>query len=85
MATQLNHYLTVTQLQKTNASETLFKTTITEAIDKLLKIGRRIVRTITNKKYYKNGVWRLTCNKTFHKEIEPKKKCFRFLGHLMRT
>lgn len=90
IATKLKHYKTVTQPQITYASETLFKTTNTVAIDKILKTERRIVRTCLNKSYQVNGVWRLPSNETVYKEIEPvtstmKKKRISFFGHLMRT
>ena len=90
IATKLKHYKAVILPQITYASETIFKTTNTVAIDKILKIERRIIRTCINKKYQKDGVWRLASNKTVYKEIEPltsiiKKKRISFIGHLLRT
>lgn len=90
IATKLRHYQTVTQPQVTYACETIFKTTNTISIDRILKIERRIVRTCLNKNYQVDGVWRLASNQTVYKEIEPvtstiKKKRISFLGHLLRT
>jgi hypothetical protein len=49
--TKLKHYKTVVQPEVTYGSETLFKVTQKNRIDKILKVERRIVRTCINKKY----------------------------------
>lgn len=90
IATKLKHYKTVTQPEITYASETIFKTTNTAQIDKILKIERRIIRTCINKSYQKDGHWRVASNETVYKEIEPvmstiRKKRISFFGHLIRT
>ena len=90
IATKLQHYKSVTQPEITYASETIFKTSNTLAIDKLLKIERRIIRTCINKSYQENGQWKLASNETVYREIEPvtstiKKKRMSFFGHLIRS
>jgi len=90
IATKLKHYKTVTQPAITYACETIFKTSNTTTIDKMLKLERRTVRTCISKSYQENGQWRLASNETVYKEIEPvtstmKKKRISFFGHLIRT
>ena len=88
--TKLKHYKTVVQPEVTYASETLFKVTQKNRIDKILKVERRIVRTCINKKYQKDGQWWIVPNEVVYRELEPitdtiRKKRISFLGHVMRT
>jgi Reverse transcriptase (RNA-dependent DNA polymerase). len=90
IAAKLKHYLTVTQPEVTYAAETIFKTTNTAEIDRILKTERRIIRTCINKQYEINGHWRIASNETVYKEIEPilstiRKKRISFFGHLIRA
>ena len=73
----------------TYASETLFKLNQKNRIDKVCKMERRIVRTIINKKYQKEGEWRIIPNEMVYKEIQPitdsmKKRRISYFGHVMR-
>lgn len=90
IAAKLKHYKTVTQPEITYAAETIFKTTNTAEIDRILKIERKIIRTCINKQYKINGHWRIPSNVTVYKTIEPvmstiRKKRISFFGHLIRT
>lgn len=71
IATKLRHYNTVTQPQITCACETVFKTTNTVAIDRVLKMEIRIIRNCINKNYQVDGIWRLASIETVYKEIIP--------------
>lgn len=88
--TKLKHYKTVVQPEVTYGSETLFKVTQKNRIDKILKVERRIARTCINKKYQKDGQWWIVPNEVVYRELEPitdtiRKKRISFFGHIMRT
>ena len=88
--TKLKHYKTVVQPEVTYGSETLFKITQKNRIEKILKIERRIVRTCIDKKHQKEGQWWIVPNEVVYREIEPvtdtmRKKRISFFGHLIRT
>lgn len=88
--TKLKHYKTVVQPEVTYGSETLFKVTQKNRIDKILKVERRIARTCINKKYQKDGQWWIVPNEVVYRELEPitdtiRKKRISFFGHILRT
>lgn len=90
VATKLKHYWTVTLPQVTYACETIFNTTNTITIDKVLKLERIIIWTCLNKNYRVDGVWSLPSNETVYKEMEPVRSTMiqnriSFLGHLLRS
>lgn len=86
---KIKHYNAVIKPEATYAAETLFHLNGQSKTDKLQKIERRIGRTCINKKYQKDGQWRIVPNKVVYKELEPitdtmRKRRLGFFGHIMR-
>lgn len=67
---KLKHYKTAIKPKTTYTYGTIFKTTNTEAIKRLLNIERRKFRVCININN-KTEVWRLVSKDTVYKKIEP--------------